>query len=284
MSEIQNNRVLDVRLKEPLDMLMHFILQVCKDIVHSKISCARHDGFMTKRAQDKCKTEQETLAKLVERVGHMTAVLVGHGRNALGHEINDTWEYSVDYATTPFQSRSKHDRTVTLNTSGGGTCSCQATSQTGIYCLHIFIAEDQYTNNPPGGTGTLASVSSASTQRPSQVVISSMLQGRLRQYIHPCWHTSTWKFRLKDLTMHAVELQTLETGNLCPPAQCLEPRKKRGRARRKRLPSAGERSSSKVSTTVLSLDVTMPSELSCQDIVAGNTYPSLFMTRRSGNT
>ena len=64
MSEIQNNHVVDVRLEESFDMLIHFMQQACKDIVGSTVSSARHDGFMTKGAQDKCKEVQETLAKL----------------------------------------------------------------------------------------------------------------------------------------------------------------------------------------------------------------------------
>ena len=84
MFEIQNNRVVDVRLKESFDMFIHCMKQVWKDIVGSTVSSARHDGFMTKGDQDKCKEVQETLAKLVERVGPMTVVLLGHERNEGG--------------------------------------------------------------------------------------------------------------------------------------------------------------------------------------------------------
>ena len=180
---------------------------------------------------------------------------------------DDTWVYSVDFPESAFQSRSKHGRHVKLRASGGGTCSCEQPPQTGIYCVHIYIAEDMYANQPPGGTGTLATAASRSRRAPSQHEVASMLQGILREYIHPCWQTSTWRDSVKDLCMHAVELQSLQMEHLLPPAEVMEASRKHGPARRKRLPSAGERSSSRTTATALSFDVQMLSEgSSCPNV------------------
>ena len=46
MSEIQNSRVVDVRLKQPLDMFIRLVHQASEDIAHSQTMCRVHDALL----------------------------------------------------------------------------------------------------------------------------------------------------------------------------------------------------------------------------------------------
>lgn len=218
MSEIHNNRVVDARMKAPLDMFMYLVQQASKDIVHSQISSSRHDGLLTIGAQEKCATVQEL--RRSDFFKTMKASL--HGLQTDGKYM-----YTVDFPESRSQSRSKHSRTVTLHALGGGTCTCEQPPQTGIYCLHILIAEDEHAHHPPDAPGTRRVDNEA----------ARMLRDRLQLHVHPCWQTCTWRSSVKDLIVHPVELQGLEHQRLLPPVAAETARTTKGRRRRKRFPS-----------------------------------------------
>lgn len=248
MSEIHNNRVVDARMKAPLDMLVYLVQQACKDIVQSQISSTHHDGFLTIGAQEKCTTVQELRKSDLFKT--MKAIL--HGL-----QTDDKYVYSVDFPESRSQSRSTHSRTVTLHPLGGGTCTCEQPPQTGIYCLHILIAEDEYALHPPDAPGT----------RRADDEVARMLRDRLQLHVHPCWQTCTWRSSVKDLIVHPVELQGLQYERLLPPVPAEKACTTKGRRRRKRFPSSWEKGTSRSGKSNSAADLeTLPDDSSCSDV------------------
>ena len=183
--------------------------------------------------------------------------------NLSGHEDDgSTFVYMVDYPPSRTQSRSIHARTVRLRKDGGGSCTCQSAPQTGLFCVHILISEEQHSMRR-------SDVSGSTARAPSQATIDTDLKERLKQHIHPCWHTSTWKTTLVNVIVHQPELQGLEKERLLPPLLSNKTSKPKGRCWRKRYASAGEARSSNSNRPRSSRDTSILStseDSSCSDV------------------
>ena len=132
MSEIENSRLVTVRLLDPLKMLQQLVLEASQDLVKAHHSCADQMDRspaqeLTDGALKKCKEIRDPLPANANATDTTTSTFMKATQIDASHQ--DTKSFNVDKPSNNLQPQSMFAARVTLFTGngdkdGGGACTC----------------------------------------------------------------------------------------------------------------------------------------------------------------